>query len=86
MKFFNLSIYEEWWKLVLTLTHWHSLTGLLQKWQGQLLDQISYPNLLRSCACAESDRAVEDPLINLIISLCALILGWKYSARDHIFN
>ena len=84
MKFFNLSIYEEWWKLVLTLTH--SLTGLLQKWQGQLLDQISYPNLLRSCACAESDMAVEDPLINLIISLSVLILGWKYSAQDHIFN
>ena len=47
---------------------------------------ISYPNLLRSCACAESDMAVEDPLINLIISLLVLILGWKYSAQDHIFN
>ena len=47
-------------------------------------DQFSYPNLLRSCAWVLSGLAVEDPLINLIIRV--LILGWKYSTRDHIFN
>ena len=47
------------------------------------LDQLS--KLVKKLCLCRVCLAVEDPLINLI-TVGVLILGWKYSTQDHIFN